>query len=379
MVYEGHEFYRVSLGSLGRSGVNAYNTCMAKGMLPLCGYNNSNAFCVSLGRGKLPEYGDWAQGNVATLIGVPAMKDFLKGALVYGNNWWDGTAQANNLLYVSGNSLGDWNYPTQTGGEVVCVKPQSGYSWRTSGLSVCDNTSCGKQPYTLTQSVTCKSAAGQTGAEAQCAGTKPSPTLACTGNPGCSYIWKTENFPPCPNYCGQPASTVTRWAGCFPSTGSQASASPDNMCSGAGPKPATTQACAATAACASAPKDVVFNNMTFRKVNLGTAARTAANAKAACATVQMQPFCNYPGAQMNHTGCKQWLPQGADQWFEWAYPSNWAKVSGMPQDLKDVMTNSQFYGNNGMYSEASNLLTNEGGSVNWARNDRTGGDVVCVK
>ncbi len=62
-----------------------------------------------------------------------------------------------------------------------------------------------------------------------------------------------------------------------------------------------------------------------------------------------------------------------------SYPTNWPKIAGMPQALKDLFATAQFYGNNSTNGDASNLLTNEGGSVNWSRNDRTGGDVICVK
>jgi hypothetical protein len=379
-VFEGHEFYRVSLGNAGRSAPNASAACEAKGMRPLCGYNNNSAFCVALGRGKLPEYGDWAQGNVPSLIGMPAMGAFLRGALVYGNNNWNGTLPANNLLLITGNSLGEWNYPNQTGGDVICVKPVAGTgSWRTSGYPVCDNSSCGRKPYTQSQTVSCAGPKGEAMGDAQCSATaRPGTTMQCTGNPGCSMIWKSENFPPCPTYCGQSASTVTRFVGCYPNPGNQPSPSPDSNC--APPKPATTQACPATAACApDAVKDVSYDNLTFRRVGLGAAARNAANARTACAAAQMRPMCNYSGAQMNHVSCVQWNPPGTNANFEWVYPSSWSKISGMPQPLKDLFSNAQFYGNNSTNADANNLLTNEGGSVGWSRNDRTGGDVICVK
>ena len=381
ITYEGHELHKVPLGNLGRSAANATKVCAANGMRPLCGYVNSSSHCIGLGRGKVPGYSDWARGQLADWIGMPQMRDFLRGALLYGNNNWNGKDPANNLLNVTGASTGDWNYPTQTGGDVVCAKPLSGYSWKQSGFSVC-NDACATKPYTITQAVTCESPTGPRAAnESACAGEKPPATLACAGNPGCAYVWKSGEFPPCATHCGQTPSTLTRNVACFASTANDGRMYVDQACKDAGPKPAVTLACPATAACpANALKEVVFANLTFRKVNIGARAKSAASATAACKEAGMRPLCNYADPKMNHAGCLQWAAAGAPAGnFEWVYPNNWAKVPNMPAALKELFANSQFYGNNGTSSEGTNLLTNEGGRVNWAPSGSTGGDVICAR
>jgi hypothetical protein len=113
--------------------------------------------------------------------------------------------------------------------------------WVTSNPSTC---SCAGQQ---TLNVQCQDTAGNVLPSAQCTGTPPASTQACTPPTTCA-AWKTTAFGTCSNNCG--IGVQSRTVTCV-LTSTAASPVDDSLCSKT-PKPASSQACPNQPACPTA-------------------------------------------------------------------------------------------------------------------------------
>lgn len=113
------------------------------------------------------------------------------------------------------------------------------YNWNSTSWSICDN-SCGSGSQTRT--VWCERADGQTVADVNCIGPKPSTSQSCSDYSTCTFSWLTGSFSSCSSTCG--SGSQSRTVECERSEGTIVG---DANCLAV--KPALSQSCSDYSSC----------------------------------------------------------------------------------------------------------------------------------
>ncbi|MFA6973343.1 MAG: thrombospondin type-1 domain-containing protein [Parcubacteria group bacterium] len=173
-----------------------------------------------------------------------------------------------------------------TAGTCTYIVPVVTYSWSSGAWGTCGGGSCGNNNGTHTRTVVCKDSNGNTVADSNCSGTKPTTSETCM-MAACAYSWKNGAWGACNPSCGSGTQLRSVW--CEDSSGYVVA---NSNCSGTAP--ADNQACNNGACTAAICLNVPANASVCPSDNLGLTDSTFSVLASTCsAPAGSAPKCQY--------------------------------------------------------------------------------------